>query len=188
MHIQKCHTVEGLQQKFYSEEQMATFFTQKGILFDRDFENTIHFSHCPQLQLPGVRSRPDFYLTELSAQLETTILVGNDEFAHRRYPTDCEFSRIIKIASCIFQNEQMPNRLVYIRFNPHFYTQDGVIFDPSLETRYTRLTDLLANLPVQEGLLVIYLYYDTQDGQLSIFSDCSTCAADTIKECSIHFE
>lgn len=188
IHIQKCHTVEGLQQKFQSEERMATFFTEQDILFNRDWENVISYSHCPQLQLTGARSRPDFFLTDLSVKLGIAVLIGNDEFAHRRYPTNCEFSRMLKIAGCLFQNPQMPVRMVYIRFNPHFYTKDGVIFDPSLETRYARLLELLENLPDREGLLVIYLYYDTQDGKLCIFEEQTGDAARAIQECSIRFE
>lgn len=188
VHIQKCHTMEGIQKRFHSEQQMATFLEQKGILFTRDWENVISFNHCPQLQLPGARSRPDFFLTDLSVKLGIAVLVGNDEFAHRRYQTDCEFSRMLKIAGCLFQNPQMPVRMIYIRFNPHFYTKDGVVFDPSLETRYERLLKLLNSLPEREGLLVIYLYYDTKDGQLCIFQKENSEATRAIQECYIHIE
>ena len=44
-HISYAHTVHGVEKR-QSEEQMAVFLNDNGILFDRDRENTLHFNHC----------------------------------------------------------------------------------------------------------------------------------------------
>ena len=74
------------------EGRMAEFFTKQGISFTRDRMNTLSFATCPSKDLfPSENSttprsvRPDFYLDVMSVQVGCNILVGNDEFAHRRY-------------------------------------------------------------------------------------------------------
>lgn len=189
-HIQKCHTEQGLLKRLQSEQQLANFLDKVGIIYRRDYQNVIHFGHCPQLELPGRNCRPDFYLTDLSVRLNTIVLLGNDEYAHRSYPTECEFARMLKITAALFANPEMSSRLIYIRFNPHFYTINGVLFDPPLTERYKRLKTLLDNLDEENSasLLVIYMFYDTTYGELDIFKDVESEAARTIRNCHIHYE
>ena len=177
-HIQASHTVEGLRRRLETENQMARFFEHNGICFLRDWQNVIMHANCPQLALPGRLSRPDFFLPELSVPLGARVIVENDEFAHRGYPSECELSRILKITSALSAEEdQQASRYVFIRFNPHFYTKNGVQFDPSLETRQKALLQLFADLrsgavPTQdEGLTLIYLFYDEIEGRLCLFKN-----------------
>jgi hypothetical protein len=78
------NTLHGVEKR-QSEEQMAVFLKDNGILFDRDRENTLHFNHCqnvdpnPHPKANKARIRPDFYLTDMSVELGCHILIGNDE-------------------------------------------------------------------------------------------------------------
>ena len=191
-HIQASHTVEGLRRRLESENQMARFFESNGICFLRDWQNAIIHANCPQLALPGRLSRPDFFLPELSVPLGARVIVENDEFAHRGYPSECELSRILKITSALSAEEdQQASRYVFIRFNPHFYTKNGVRFDPSLETRQKALLQLFADLrsgavPTQDdGLTLIYLFYDQIEGRLCFFKNSDSQLSTIYEERSI---
>ena len=191
-HIQASHTVEGLRRRLESENQMARFFESNGICFLRDWENAIMYASCPQLALPGRLSRPDFFLPELSAALKALVIIENDEFAHRSYPSECELSRILKITSAVSAVEgRQASRIIFIRFNPHFYTKNGVQFDPSLETRQKALLQLFADLrsgavPTQDdGLTLIYLFYDQIEGRLCFFKNSDSQLSTIYEERSI---
>jgi len=60
-HVQRNHTPAGIGSKFGSEEQLATFFKEKGVSYDRDWGNFIKLS--------------DFYLHAKSAELGCVFLV-----------------------------------------------------------------------------------------------------------------
>jgi hypothetical protein len=117
------------------ESQMAAFLKENKISFKQDRENTLSFSTCPAAPIPlpsetaeKPRSvRPDFFLDEISTLLGCYILIGNDEFAHRRYRYvplltvncyRCDFARTLNIAAHLSLNydgtdEEIP--LIYIR-------------------------------------------------------------------------
>ena len=166
-HIQASHTEEGLRGRLHSEQRMATFFDREGILYDRDHQNLIRHNTCKTLQpfFNGHFSRPDFHLFQFQHTTNLVMLVGNDEFAHRRYA--CEADRMLKIASALDTCDEFRNiPIVYIRFNPHFYTVDGTYFDPPIEVRYMHLLRVLdairtGDLPLKNrtGLNVVYMYY-----------------------------
>jgi hypothetical protein len=164
VHIQQNHTQEGLHKRIKSESSMAAWFESEGYAFTRDWENYVNHHTCADLRVlfPGKFSRPDFRLYILETILRAILLVGNDEFCHRR--TACEFTRMVKIMSALDRTEETRNLpLVYIRFNPHWYTKDGVKYDPDLSTRYKALARLLRRLPsmkLEPGLHIMYLFYD----------------------------
>ncbi len=57
--------------------------------------------------------------------------MGNDEFAHRRYPSLCELNRVLNITSAVSAySDQQSVRLVYIRLNPHYYMKGEILYDP----------------------------------------------------------
>ena len=63
--------------------------------------------------------------------------------------------------------------VVYVRFNPHYYEVDGVLFDPPLEARYEQLAQVLESVRMRTlqlrnatGLNVVYLYYPQLNGEV----------------------
>ncbi len=194
-HIQASHTLEGLRKRLETENQMARLLEQNHICFERDWQNVIIHAHCPQLALPGKLSRPDFFLPELSVALGALVIIENDEFAHRNYPSECELSRILKITSAVSAVEgRQASRFIFIRFNPHFYHKNGVQFDPSLDMRQSTLLQLFNDLrsgavPTQdEGLTLIYLFYDQTEGRLCLFQNSASELSVIFEERAIIYE
>ena len=178
-HVQMCHTKDGIASRLRTEQQMADLFTKNNIKFDRDAQNMVRHSSCQTLKqyFKGHYSRPDFHLFQLQSEIGAIVLVGNDEFAHRRY--DCEFDRMIKIYSAISTTKEFMNvPLIYIRFNPHHYEVDGILHDPPLCDRQRDILSTIDGLRTGKikfnkgGLSVIYMFYDVDsDGELSVLND-----------------
>jgi DNA-directed RNA polymerase subunit RPC12/RpoP len=177
-HIQASHTLDGLQKKLDSEGQLAGFFERSNTKFDRDFENIVSHSSCGGLKkyFSGIYSRPDFHLYEFQRR-GVVVLVGNDEFSHRRY--SCEFDRTLKISSAISACPDFFNvPVLYIRFNPHYYTVGETLYDPPLRERYIKLAKVLDTisdgtivLKNTTGLNLLYMFYDTDSaGELVVFN------------------
>jgi KRAB domain-containing zinc finger protein len=172
-HIQRNHTAEGLATKFESETKLAKFFISKGIAFLRDRENYVNFRGCQEDVDGGkVCARPDFFLPECSARLGAIVLVGNDEFAHRQ--TRCEFQRMLNIVKALHHEREFQNvRVLYVRFNPHFWRVDGHHFDMKLPVAHERLLQTLNSFQpddLHDGLNLCYVNYDRKDGQLCVFA------------------
>ncbi len=195
-HMQALHTLDGLSRRLKTEQRMACLFQAHGIRFERDRKNAIFHSHCLQLALPGSHSRPDFFLPEFVPAVGADVVVGNDEFAHRRYPSHCELKRTLNITSSICAVAgQHKQRLVYIRFNPHYYMKGEVLWDPLLITRHAKLLQLLERLRngdykiQKEGLTLIFMYYDqTLDGQLCFFAETDSKLAPAMLDCTRIYE
>ena len=179
-HIQHSHTLEGLAEKNESEHRLAKFFEAKGVEFTRDTENYINIRSCLKDSYKKF-TRPDFHLLQYSAKLGAVVLVGNDEFAHRRY--SCDFKRTNEIFSVLRTAKGNPDiPVVYVRFNPHFYRKDGKIFDMPLADAHEKLFGILDKLQrsdLHSGLNLIYIHYDQVSAakgsapwkQLALFQD-----------------
>lgn len=174
-HVQMCHTPDGIASRLHTERQLADLFDQNHIAYDRDHANLVRHSSCQSLKglFSGKFSRPDFHLVQFQAEIGALVLVGNDEFSHRRY--QCEFARMYKIAAAVNAVPVFTGvPLVYIRFNPHYFHVGSVLHDPPLSMRYKKLLGFLGDLrakktPVKAGLNVFYMYYDiTESGALQI--------------------
>ena len=164
-HIQAAHTEEGLRKKLRSEHQLANFLQKKDCAFDRDRVNHVSFVCKPELKLTGNCSYPDFFLKDISASLGAVVLLGNDEFMHRRYP--CDLRRTLELSTAISAAPDMASvPLIYIRFNPHFYTKEEVMYDHPLEDSHEKLWDIITQLkrPFRPGLNLIYVHYDQVKG------------------------
>jgi hypothetical protein len=161
-HVQAAHTEDGLRKKMHSETKLAEFLDSKNCAYDRDRTNHVSFTCKPSLKLSGRCSYPDFYLTEISARLGAHVILGNDEFSHRRYP--CDLRRTIQLATAIaaWSDGMASVPLIYIRFNPHYFTIGNTLFDVSLEKAHEKLWDIVQNLhpPTNNGLNLIYVQYD----------------------------
>jgi hypothetical protein len=147
-HIANVHTKKGqTQYSRGSEDALASFLTRAGIPFDRDRVNRISFTACSgpiDNQNGPSAARPDFHLVSMSERVgfPIIVIVCNDEFQHRMYP--CDLRRVWSIFYALKQVETFKMApVVFIRFNPHPYTKNGVRFTPSLGDRHTRLLGLL---------------------------------------------
>ena len=172
-HLERNHTVEGIGSKLESETRLADFLTAQGIVFDRDWTNRIDFQHCRGIEGGAVSARPDFFLPVESVRLGALVLLGNDEFAHRRYP--CDFQRLFNIVQALDQHPATRDvPIIYIRFNPHAYWVDNRLFSHSLTVGHERLLHTLRGMDAaskRTGVQLIYIHYDTIDGQLCIFNE-----------------
>ena len=173
-HIQAFHTPAGIAHKLKSEAQLAAFFKENKIPFDQDWDNEIRSDPtCYKFTQGNVSARLDFHLLVISSILKAFVVFGNDEYCHRRYK--CDFERLYNIAASLEAlNQNLP--LVYIRFNPHFYRKDGVMYDQSLPEAHARILTVLQQLESGEitinpnGVSLIYINYDctTIDGKLVV--------------------
>jgi hypothetical protein len=172
-HIQNSHTPEGLSRKLQSESKLASFFEAQKVAFDRNFLNHINFKGCKNIEGNKYSARPDFFLPEESARLSAVVLVGNDEFAHRQYA--CDFQRVFNITNALEQTHEFKGvPILYVRFNPHFYRKDDVLFDMPLTEAHERLLNEITRTKKEELIRpvnLIYVNYDSAEGQLKIFSD-----------------
>ena len=162
-HVQASHTDEGLRSKYKSEAKLAAFLDSKGCHYDRDRVNHVSLMCKPELNLTGSRCFPDFFLLWLSAMLKANVILGNDENGHRRYP--CDLRRTLEMATAISAaSDNYGMKLLYVRFNPHFYTVDGVVRDRPLaalhEEMWKVLEGLTAESLIHNGLNLIYINYD----------------------------
>jgi len=171
MQIERNHTLEGIGKKLQSESKLEEFFKSKKIPATRDWENVINFKYCKNIEVGPGSARPDFYLLAESVRLSAIVLVGNDEFGHRRYP--CDFKRVFNICSALEQNPDSRGLpILYIRFNPHFYTRDGVYFSHDLETAHEILLSTLQNITsLKPRVNLVYIHYDQTNGELDIFHE-----------------
>ena len=171
-HIQRHHTEEGIARKFHSEQKLAEFFQSHDISFDRDWLNRVAFHTCTNIEGHKQSARPDFYLHAKSAELSCVFLVGNDEFAHRQ--TKCEFQRMFNIANALEQTPEFAGvPIVYVRFNPHFYHNDGKLFDMPLDKVHDLLLNTINSLThvPHKGVNLVYVNYDTRENKLCIFDE-----------------
>jgi len=171
VHIERNHTTEGIGKKLHSETKLAEFFKSKNIAIERDWMNYIKFKYCKNIEGNSTSARPDFFLPEYSALLKAIVIIGNDEFAHRKYP--CDFRRVYNIVQALQQTDEFKDvPILYIRFNPHGYHRDGMFYSHSLAIGHEILLCTLQNINVTElkrGLNLVYIHYDQTDGKLDIF-------------------
>lgn len=172
-HIERNHTPQGIACKFQSESQLADFFDKHKIIYDRDWVNRISFKSCKNIEGTNLSARPDFHLYGLDHLLNAIVLVGNDEFCHRRY--SCDLQRVYNIANALEQNPDFKGLpLVYIRFNPHSFTVNGKFYNHSLEYGHQVLLEVIHNLKkedIQPGVNLIFIHYDRNNYDLHLFDD-----------------
>ncbi len=185
-HIQRNHTLEGIGKKLESETKLARFFESIGIAYDRDWVNKLNFKGCENMQGTASYARPDFFLPIESARLCAIVLVGNDEFCHRRYP--CDFQRTWNIVQSLQQTKEFKDAIIiYIRFNPNFYCKGKTFYDPPLATGHKAIMIALQNIDktkLKPGLNMIYINYDLDEqGNLEVFKQEENDFATVLKDC-----
>jgi hypothetical protein len=128
------HSEKGMQRQKISEEKMAKYLTSVGIDYSRE-----HYCdhRCTEIQ-EDKWSMLDF----LMIMFGVIIIVENDEEQHRSYMTVCEVKRIAEIVeSWAVGGNTLP--IVFIRYNPHGFTVNGVEQKVSQEKRLEKLFEIL---------------------------------------------
>ena len=138
------------------EEAVADFLS--GFVFQRE----VHISYCclDQDSLENKRSARLDFVIELPTH---RVILEVDENQHKSetYNVACDVARMTHVMGAIACTGERPT--TWIRFNPNAYAVDGVTQKkPKLE-RYQALEKMIRQ-PV-EGTKVVYMYYDTQEGQ-----------------------
>jgi hypothetical protein len=169
-HIQCNHTVAGLAAKHSCEQKLADFFKSEGIPFDRDWTNRLEFDEkvCGEVFEGRAKSaRPDFHLIAESARLGAKCILDLDEFCHRFYP--CELQRTYNVNLSVLEE-----KLVYFRFNPHFYSVGGVRHDHPLERAFQIMLKTIRSIQPEDlnpKLSLIYIHYDRDEqGELDLYT------------------
>ena len=175
---------------------MAQMFDRHAIPYERDHANRVDFGRaCAHVTFDGnqFHSRPDFWLPTYSARLGATVIVCNDEFAHRRYR--CEFQRLFNTVNALCaQPGQADARFLFVWVNPHFHYIGSVLFDVSLHETHRRLLALLDRLRREDlkiGVSLAFIGYDQDaEGALQLFQDSDTTDtpsyAQMYQQCVIH--
>jgi len=98
------------------------------------------------------------------------LFVECDEHQHEHYGALCEVARMFRILEALrFEGCTMP--VHFIRFNPDAFRVDGVLQRFPLRDRYVYLQQYIETLDSSQDFAIHYLFYDHQDGELSLFQD-----------------
>lgn len=96
------------------------------------------------------------------------IVIEVDEYQHRNYSEECEYTRMFQI----HQNFSEPEKgIIFIRFNPDLYKVNGNKLNPSLSSRLANLKDyidILKRTYNENGLKTLklcYMYYNKYTGK-----------------------
>ncbi len=189
--LKATFTKDGIAAKLQSEAKLAEFLTANDVVFSRDWLNLIKFGHCENIEGNASSARPDFYLQAESARLGAVVLIGNDEYAHRRYP--CDMRRTYNIVQALEQTDEFRGaKILYIRFNPHFFKRDSVVHDPPLAESHKLLLSTVRKFDastLKPGLNLVFVNYDVDsNGNLQLFIQAQeegNTFGDVLKDCVI---
>ena len=147
-----------------TEDKLAVFLQSKNIGFTRDWSNHVTLP----LDCRANSARPDFYLNAISQATSKVVLIDNDEHQHKRYTAELE--RMRNIERALQEDELFKDKpILFIRFNPNGYKVDNVVKTIPLCDAHECLLatiDTCSKQQLQKGLNVVYMYYDTTNGQL----------------------
>lgn len=94
------------------------------------------------------------------------VIVEVDEFSHKTYTLDCEWSKLLQHCYSAIQTDGI-EKIVFIRFNPDGY-KGAKVENKSLEKRFGLLKDLIdQRIEKSESVLEIYhLFYEGYDEEI----------------------
>jgi hypothetical protein len=167
-HKASAHTAEGQARRKLQEQRIVRLFTDAGIDFTR--EHKIDFT-CMD---GGARSyaRIDFVMIRNGHIILKEVDEGQHKFGYGA--VSCDMKRMTKtIESLAMEGNTLP--VIFIRYNPHAYTVDGVHVSMLKKKREAVLLDLISNpkshIYTGGPLAIQYMYYDTTDGVADVTKD-----------------
>jgi hypothetical protein len=151
---------------FHDKQRLQTYLKKKeewtvkllnsgGVSFDR--EVYISYRACGE---QDTYAKLDFVVYKV----DHTVILSVDEFQHTsgNYNIECEVTRMTKVVHALQMAGDM-RPVLWLRFNPDYFSVDGERVRVSLAERGRRLLDVLGNSNHYLGdfqVKVIYLYYD----------------------------
>ena len=154
-------------QKWAKKEEAAVeaVLRTAGFVFQR--EVTIDYS-CFAATDNKRRAYLDFVLEMPSKR----VILEVDERQHKdtTYSVACDLSRMTNVMAAVACSDNVRPTL-WIRFNPNAFKEDNKTVRCPRKQRYTRLVDICHHHMPEQSTEIVYLYYDTQDGRPTLFSD-----------------
>lgn len=95
-----------------------------------------------------------------------------DEHQHEWYPQSCETARMANVTSSLWVGGNTAP-IVWLRYNPHGFSVDGVTRRTSSKKRLDTLGKYIKSLSFDGApdVRVVYMFYDTAAGRPVIFDD-----------------
>jgi hypothetical protein len=161
-HHRYLHTEEGQQARKREEVKIER------ILPVGSFKREHHVDYkCVD---PGMNfSRLDFLLPYWKGG---HVIIEVDEGQHSHISQLCETSRMNNVmTSWVIDGNSAP--VVWIRYNPHAYRNNGILVKMSTQERHAQLLKLLDEISFDNSpaVRIFYMFYDIEDGTPSVLSD-----------------
>ncbi len=162
------HTKEGQVRKKKDESRILHLLEKNG--FNIKPQHTIDFI-CIGHDRDGSRCYIDF-LIEIRNQddkLTGIVLLEVDENQHEWYEVSCEIRRMSDVQrTLMLEGNSIP--IVFLRYNPHAYKVDNKVKKMKLKDKEAKLIEYLRNITFDQSFGVVFMFYDTMDGDPYIFS------------------
>jgi len=164
-HVRRAHSEKETLYVKTKEEQVCTVLTAAGIPYRRE----VVVSFAP-IGKDGY-ARIDFVLWPDDTY--RTLVLEVDEHQHTLYPMRYDPERIERIVAVRHKLGQT-QPLVVVRYNPDAYRVDGMRRGLLRRDRHRILVDTLHHLrhvDVSDLIYVYYLFYSTENGELTVHKD-----------------
>jgi hypothetical protein len=168
-HKKAWHTTEGIQRRKREEEKIEKFLKAHQIPYQREVQ--IDFQ-CALGDDRGQKfARIDFVIHRTSS---IVILLEVDEREHsdEGYQLSCECRRMTDTYSSLITAQPTLSHVLFIRYNPHPFSVNGVKRKPTLTEKHAFLLDKIRNFQPTKPFEVLYIDYTLDDKNvLRIFND-----------------
>lgn len=168
-HQERIHSEQGKLNRKKEESRIAKLLESNNIPFKR--EHLIDFT-CLDGKKDGSRCFIDFVIESYNKEgkLQGFIFIEVDEHQHDSYAQSCELRRMTDVnLSLTLGGNIFP--ILFIRYNPHAFKINNLTKRFYRNKREVKLLELITSINFNSPFSVIYMYYDTCDGELDIFSD-----------------
>ena len=134
-------------------------------------DNNFHYIHDESIKGGSTRLRPDFYLTRINKDFNVILEVDENQHRYGHYtrssqnsqdPEIIELHRMVKLFFDMKKSNNLYNKLLFIRYNPHKF-RSGLSTLPSRMERMKVLKKFILSLQTKilpYRLSVIYFFYD----------------------------
>ena len=165
------HTKEGQVRKKKDEARILRLLNTHG--FDFKPQHFIDFV-CLGPDRDGDRCFVDFLIEiqDTNKKVVGFIFLEVDEHQHKltNYSISCENRRMTDAQrSLSLEGNSFP--IVFIRYNPHEFTVNNQKQKVRMKDREAKLVKLLQTIELKQPFSVMYMFYDTVDGNPYIFTD-----------------
>lgn len=179
------HTKEGQVRKKRDEARVLRLLEKAG--FHLKAQHTIDFI-CIGPDRDGDRCYVDFLveIRDEEGKVKGYVFLEVDEHQHKGYNLSCELRRMSDVIRTLnLEGNTLP--IIFLRYNPHDFTVDNVKQKVLLRDKEAKLVDYLRKIDFEEPFSVIYMFYDTVDGEPYIFTDprYSDSFKSLVKECIV---